>query len=81
MGVIRKIDTGKLFSNLLRLFLYFLLIFYLGKNVQKCQKKGRFWSKWPKDVSTDGIFQKRKQKQIELVARPHLGPDGWGSHP
>ena len=55
MGVIRKIETGKLFSNLLRLFLYFLFIFYLGKNVQKCQKKGQFWSKWTKDVSTDGI--------------------------
>ena len=56
MGVIRKIETGKLFSNLLRLFLYFLFIFYLGKNVQKCQKKGRFWAKWPKDVSTDGTI-------------------------
>ena len=55
MGVIRKIVTGKLFSNLLQLFLYFLFIFYLGKNVQKCQKKGQFWAKWPKDVSTDGI--------------------------
>ena len=60
MGVIRKIETGKLFSNLLRLFLYFLFIFYLGKNVQKCQKKGRFWAKWPKDVSTDGSWMVNK---------------------
>ena len=68
MGVIRKIDTGKLFSNLLRLFLYFLFIFYLSKNVQKCQKKGQFWAKWPKDVSTDGIFQ-FKILEINLVFR------------
>ena len=59
MGVIRKIETGKLFSNLLPLSLYFLFIFHLGKNVQKCQKKGRFWAKWPKDVSTDGNFVTR----------------------
>ena len=56
MGVIRKIVTGKLFSNLPRLFLDFLFILYFGKNVQKCQKKGRFWAKWPKDVSTDGTI-------------------------
>ena len=67
MGVIRKIDTGKLFSNLLRLFLYFLFIFYLGKNVQKCQKKGQFWAKWPKDVSTDGTLESRIEDQSKIT--------------
>ena len=66
MGVIKKIVTGKLFSNLLRLFLYFLFIFYLGKNVQKSQKKGRFWAKSPKDVSTDGNMLKEQNCQNRL---------------